>query len=164
MSFKLVVKSASGSQVALFLSLLGLCNAFIFWIVILPLHFTKYEPMEWSDMPWLSLNITGILVLFFNYMVNFGIAFTSPLFIALGTMVGTPLNAAADYVFNNQSFGWRKIIATCMILCGFSLMLIPNDSLRAFERKLICAKAEDSTPEGTTADGEIVSEAEIGKL
>ena len=79
-------------------------------------------------------------------MVNFGIAFTSPLFIALGTLVGTPLNAAADYVFNGKSFGVMKIVATCMILLGFSLMLISNDSLNSFEKKIICTKGEEAPP------------------
>lgn len=148
---------------ALFLTLLGICNIFLFWIIILPLHFTKYEHIDWSNMPWLSLNVSGILVLFFNYMVNFGIAFTSPLFIALGTMVGTPLNAAADYIFNGKSFGWEKIIATCMILLGFSLMLIPNENLQSFERKLFCVKSE-SKSEDNEAKGEIVHGEETGKI
>ncbi|XP_065063231.1 solute carrier family 35 member F3-like isoform X1 [Rhopilema esculentum] len=140
--FKVVVKTATGSQVALFLSLLGLCNILVFWIVILPFHFTKYESLDSSDFPWVYLIGSGLLILVFNYMVNFGIAFTSPLFIALGTLLGTPLNAATDYIFNRQSFGYLKIIATCLILGGFSLMLIPNNTLRSFERKLVCAKDE----------------------
>jgi len=163
-SFKLVVKSASGSQVALFLTLLGLCNTFLFWIIILLLHFTKYEYIDWSNMPWLSLNVSGVLVLFFNYMVNFGIAFTSPLFIALGTLVGTPLNAAADYVFNGKSFGVIKIVATGMILIGFSLMLISNDALTSFEQKLICAKKELATPNVIESKGEATNEEEVGAL
>lgn len=158
-----MVKSASGSQVALFLTLLGLCSTLLFWIAIPILHFTKLENSDWSSMPWLSLNVSGVLVLFFNYMMNFGIAFTSPLFIALGTMVGTPLNAAADYVFNGKSFGLMKIIATCMILLGFSLMLISNDALKSFEQKLICAKADAAPPGAIDAEAEIVEDEEVSK-
>ena len=96
-------------------------------------------------------------------MVNFGIAFTSPLFIAIGTMVGTPLNAVADYIFNNQSFGLMQIIGTCMILIGFSLMLVSNDALKSFEERLICAKKE-AKPDDMEANGEMVNGDEAGKL
>lgn len=149
--FKRVVGNANSSQVALFLSLLGSLNALLFWLIILPLHFTRYERIDWSDMPWKFLNGSGVLTLVFNYLVNFGIAFTSPLFIALGLMLGTPLNAVADYIFNDTDFGLYKIIASVLILAGFCLMLITNEALGRFERKVICKK-DNAGPEGAIAD------------
>ena len=150
--FKRVVGNATSSQVALFLSLLGFLNALLFWLIILPMHFTKYESIDWSDMPWKFLNGSGLLSLVFNYLVNFGIAFTSPLFIALGMMLGTPLNAVADYIFNNTDFGLYKIIASMLILAGFCLMLITNEALGRFERKLMCKKDDVGPEEGAIAD------------
>ena len=79
-------------------------------------------------------------------------------------MVGTPLNAAADYVFNGKSFGAMKIIATCMILLGFSLMLISNDALKSFEQKLMCTKADSSPPNAIDAEAEIVEDEDVSKL
>eukprot|EP00794_Sanderia_malayensis_P011825 gene11825-13049_t len=152
--FKRSLGFANSSQVALFLSLLGLCSTCAFWIILLPLHFSGFEVLNLTDMPWRSLNASGFLVLIFNFLLNFGIAFTTPLFIALGMMLATPLNALADYVFSGAEFGPYKIVAAILILTGFLLMLIPNDKLTRFENKLMCAKHVDSPPVQNENDAE----------
>lgn len=152
--FKRLVGNATGSQVALFLTLLGLCNVLLFWLIILPIHFTGYELIDWSNMPWRYLNGGGLLMLIFNYLINFGIAFTSPLFVALGTMLGIPLNAVADYVFNKSSFGIYKIFGALMILLGFLLMLLSSETLIRWEQKLLCVKQQPDTPVDDRDDDE----------
>ena len=84
-------------------------------------------------MPWLFLNGTGIVVLLFNFLINFGIALTYPLFISIGTVLGIPINAGADAVFRGADFGKYKIIAACLIVIGFVFMLLPDH----YEDKLL---------------------------
>ena len=126
------------------------------WPVTLIFHFTnyKYEQIDWTDLPWVLLNGSGVLVLIFNFLVNFGIAFTFPLFIAIGTLLGIPINALADYIWRDKNFGAFKIVAALLIILGFLLMLIPNEILDRTEKKLCCAssnkdqenKLDDSIP------------------
>ncbi len=150
--FKRFLGFATSSQVALFLTFVGLCNMLVFWIIIIPLHYTGFETIVFPDMPWGPLNGSGVLVLIFNYLLNFGIAYTSPLFIALGTMLGTPLNAITDFLFRGTPFGVYKTVAAILILTGFLLMLIPNDTLRRFENKLMCTKEVQSPSEANEND------------
>ena len=133
MLFKRFVGDATGTQVSLFLTCLGFLNIFILWPIVMIFHFTKYELIDWSNMPWLFLNGTGIVVLLFNFLINFGIALTYPLFISIGTVLGIPINAGADAVFRGADFGKYKIIAACLIVIGFVFMLLPDH----YEDKLL---------------------------
>ena len=67
-----------------------------------------------------------MLGLLFNFAINFGIAYTFPLFISLGTILGIPLNALVDAVFRHSDFvtTW-KLTATDLVVGGFLLMLVP---------------------------------------
>ncbi|CAH1792291.1 unnamed protein product [Owenia fusiformis] len=85
------------------------------------------EQFDWYNLPWGFLCGSAVLGLAFNFLVNFGIAFTFPLFISVGTVLGIPLNAGVDAMFRGRIFGVTKIIATIMIIVGFILVLIPTD-------------------------------------
>ena len=78
----------------LFVSSIGLFNFLFFWPIILALHYTNVEVV--ADVPWTFLWTSSALGVIFNFAINFGIAYTFPLFISLGTILGIPLNAAVD--------------------------------------------------------------------
>ncbi|CAH1792290.1 unnamed protein product [Owenia fusiformis] len=126
-SFKWIIGDASLSQVSLFLSILGLLDLLVMWPIMLTLYFTGLEQFDWYNLPWGFLCGSAVLGLAFNFLVNFGIAFTFPLFISVGTVLGIPLNAGVDAMFRGRIFGVTKIIATIMIIVGFILVLIPTD-------------------------------------
>ncbi|KAK3722097.1 hypothetical protein QZH41_019841, partial [Actinostola sp. cb2023] len=149
--FKKVVGDATASQVSLFLSLLGLLDTVLLWPIIVVFHFTCYELINWSNMPWLYLCGTGLLALIFNFLLNFGIALTYPLFISLGVVLGIPLNALADAIIREKGFGVFKIVAAILIIVGFVLMLIPDQYEDKLREKVCCKKksrsAEISNPD-----------------
>lgn len=131
-TYKVLLKWRVGDatlyQMALFLSALGLFVAVAFWPIVLILHFVNVERVQ--DVPWGYLCASSALGLLFNFAINFGIAYTFPLFISLGTILGIPLNALIDAVFRHVEFfrTW-KFTATDLIVGGFMLMLIsPSDS------------------------------------
>ena len=78
----------------LFVSSIGLFNFLFFWPIILALHYTNVEVI--TDVPWTFLCLSSALGMVFNFAINFGIAYTFPLFISLGTILGIPLNAVVD--------------------------------------------------------------------
>lgn len=145
--FKKIVGDASGPQVSLFLTFLGLLNLVFLWPIMLILHYTNYEHMSWDTLPWDFLAGTGGLGLVFNFLINFGVALTYPLFISLGTVLGIPINAIADALFRGQSFGRFKIIASIMIVIGFVLLLLPERYEDLLESKVCCRKGKKRNTE-----------------
>ena len=77
------------------------------------------------DIPWKYLCASSALSVVFNFSINFGIAYTFPLFISLGTILGIPLNALFDsFIRKVDLLNW-KFPATDLIVGGFLLMLVP---------------------------------------
>ena len=118
------VGDATLYQMGLFLSTLGLFITIAFWPILLLLHFIHVERLE--HIPWGFICAHSALGLLFNFSINFGIAYTFPLFISLGTVLGIPLNALVDVMIRHTPFfkTW-KFTATDLIVGGFLLMLVP---------------------------------------
>lgn len=123
-------------QMSLFLSLLGLFNLIAFWPIMITLHFTGVEEFEFRYIPWLPLCLSALCSFAFNFLINFGIAFTFPLFISIGTILGIPLNAFVDVVIRHIDFLNWKITAATLIIGGFLLMLIPSSDSVFLHRRV----------------------------
>ena len=92
------------------------------------------------DIPWMYLIISSILGVLFNFAINFGIAYTFPLFISLGTIMGVPLNALVDaFIRSVDLLNW-KIAAMDLIIGAFLLMLAPPSLSEWIEKKLYCRR------------------------
>lgn len=124
--FKKIMGNASLGQVSLFLSLLGISNICIMWTINVCLHVAEVENFGFLDIPWLALILSAILSLVFNFLVNFGIAYTYPLFISIAMMIGIPLNAGVDVVVRHGTFSSLRLIAAVLVFAGFAIMLFPD--------------------------------------
>jgi solute carrier family 35 protein F3/4 len=142
-TFKLFIGDGEIEQVALFLTCLGLTNLLCFWPILEIMHFTHYEHILWEHIPWSYLCGSAALGLVFNFLINFGIAFTFPLFISLGTVLGIPINAGVDAIWRGAPFSWAKGIGAVMIIVGFILMSFRSSNEENEERS--------STPRMTSA-------------
>lgn len=120
--FKRAVGDATLGEVSLFLSILALISTFVLWVVPLALHLAGVEILK--QLPWKFLMPNALLGLLFNFLINFGIAFTYPLFISLGTVLGIPVNAVADYVFRDIVITALKYVSAACILTAFFFMLL----------------------------------------
>ena len=92
------------------------------------------------DVPWSYLCGSSILGVLFNFAINFGIAYTFPLFISLGTIMGIPLNALLDAVIRHVDLANWKITAMDLVIGGFLLMLVPPSVSLWIEGKLCCRR------------------------
>lgn len=138
---KVRVKEASIYQMSLFLSSLGLFSTLVLWPILLVLHFTQAEEITGPDkIPWLYICTSSALSVVFNFSINFGIAYTYPLFISLGTVLGIPINALVDLLVRNVNlfFTW-KFAATDLIIGGFLLMLLPPTDSQYVQRMCCCS-------------------------
>lgn len=128
------VGNASFYQMALFLSSLGLFSTLVLWPIPLALHLLKVEEIE--NIPWVYVCASSALSVVFNFSINFGIAYTFPLFISIGTLLGIPLNAVIDQVMRNVSYLNWKFTATDFIVGGFILMLLPPSDSECIQKQL----------------------------
>ena len=141
-TFKLFIGDGEMRHVSLFLTCLGLINLLCFWPILEIMHFTHYERISWDNIPWSYLCGSAALGLLFNFLINFGIAFTFPLFISLGTVLGIPLNAVIDAIWRSTPFSWLKGAGAAMIIIGFILMSLHNKD---------DSSEEQSTPQMSSA-------------
>ncbi|XP_066273112.1 solute carrier family 35 member F3-like isoform X2 [Branchiostoma lanceolatum] len=145
--FKRVFGDASVGQVSLFLSCLGILDLLGLWPVMLSLYYGQVETMDWYHLPWSYLCGGAALGLAFNFFINFGIAFTFPLFISLGTVLGIPLNAGVDAVFRGVTFGPLKAGGAALVVGGFLLMLAPEEAHRKVCDVMCCVEPTQETDE-----------------
>ena len=127
---KLRFGDATVYQMGLFLSTLGVFNLVAFWPIVLTLHLTGVESLTAVEIPWAFVFSTAMLGFVFNFFINFGIAFTFPIFISLGTVLGIPINAVVDLVIRHIPFAPWKFTASDLIIGGFLLMLVPVSDSR----------------------------------
>ncbi|XP_072038677.1 solute carrier family 35 member F3-like [Amphiura filiformis] len=139
--FKRYMHDATYGQVSLFLTVLGWLNLTFLWPIMLILYYQDIERWDWEEMPWVYLCGSAALTVVFNFLTNYGIAVTFPLFIALGNLIGIPMNAAADWVFRDIPYGDIKVWGTILIILGFIIMLLPEP----WQQKITCWK-EGSCP------------------
>lgn len=76
--FKFMVGDASIGTVSAFLSCLGFINLTVSWIVVVVLNVTQTEPLE--DILWVALILTALILLIYNFLINFGIAYVTKCF------------------------------------------------------------------------------------
>lgn len=138
--FKRIMGDATLGQVSLFLSCLGLLSTLLLWPIVVIFHYTHYEDLKWRHIPWKYLCGKAVLSLIFNFLINFGIAFTYPLFISLGTVLGIPINALTDFTFRGAEFGSYKIVAALSIVLGFLFMLLPMEIEKTLQEIFCCGR------------------------
>ena len=128
-SYKVMFKKIFGNMniwyVSKFLFYLGLFNLLLMWIIVLLFELIHVESLVGFDnMPWFYLIGAALLGLTFDFLINFGIAFTYPLFISLGTIVGIPLNAIVDVVFHSVVFGVWEYVGCIAIIVAFVVLVL----------------------------------------
>lgn len=141
-TFKKVIGEGTLGQVSLFLTLLGVANVTIMWSVNIILHVTHVEGFSYHGIPWNAVIFSSILGLVFNFLVNFGIAYTYPLFISIAMMVGIPINVTVDVLFHGEVFTVVRIIATLLVFAGFALTLFPDTWNDPIHTAIYCKPAE----------------------
>lgn len=128
------VRDATFYQMALFLSSIGLFSTVFLWPFLLALHLLKVE--EIANIPWIYICASSALGVLFNFSINFGIAYTFPLFISIGTLLGIPINAIVDLLARQVDFFNWKFTATDFIIGGFMLMLIPPSDSKYIQKRI----------------------------
>ena len=127
--FKKIFGDMNVINVCKFLGFIGLFNGLFMWIIILILDELNLEKLPRENInkwPWGYLIGSAICGLTFDFLINFGIAFTYPLFIALGIIIGIPFNLLIDIVINKISIGIYEMIGVLCICLGFLIIVLTD--------------------------------------
>ncbi|OQV13276.1 putative thiamine transporter SLC35F3 [Hypsibius exemplaris] len=132
-SFKRIVGNARPDQVCLFLTLVATFTAVVLWPVILILHYTAEEEIIPELIPWPYMMGSCTLGVAFNFLLNFGVAFTYPLFAAFGGIVAIPLNFVADLLFRGVDYQYTnfafKASGAVLVIVAFVWIAVLPESL-----------------------------------
>ena len=127
--FKKIFGDMNVINVCRFLGFIGLFNALFMWVIILILDELSWEELprealyEW---PWDYLVASAVCGLAFDFLINFGIAFTYPLFIALGIIIGIPFNLTIDIVINKIEISIYQMVGVVCICAGFMIIVLTD--------------------------------------
>ncbi|RDD36704.1 putative thiamine transporter SLC35F3 [Trichoplax sp. H2] len=116
------------------LTIISIINFLLGWIPVVIFHYTGFEKLTWSDIPWEPLMITDFCNMLNACFVVIGVAVTYPVFISLGSLFGIPINAVIDAIFRNESFSALKIVSTLLLAVGFLILLIPLEKAKSISR------------------------------
>ena len=121
--FARYLKAPETRQVSLILSLIGLINLlFILPISFLLIYF-NVESVEWETAPWgliIAVSFSGVI---FNFLINYGVVVTYPLFISVGFSLCLPGNLAIDYFFRGDNFTGLQLAGTAVAFSAVLLLL-----------------------------------------
>ncbi|XP_070581662.1 solute carrier family 35 member F3-like [Ptychodera flava] len=118
--------NATFADIAMFFTMIGICDLLLMWPVVFCASYTGYESYIIKEVPWTILSLAALFGLFLTFLVIFGSVCTSHANISLGTLVGIPINIVVDILAYEVAFSWLKILALLSIGAGFILMLIPR--------------------------------------
>jgi drug/metabolite transporter (DMT)-like permease len=103
------------------LGFIGICNCFFLWPVFTLLHFLEAEPLHPNTWPAWALLVGGALLSFiFNYLLNLGIFFTSPLFFRVAQICSIPASFVLGLLLGDK-FLWMQMLGALVVIAGFSL-------------------------------------------
>lgn len=96
--FRFCFGQPSPFAVAHFLGVLGCACAVVLWTALLALVLTGTEdtPPLSNSVAWTWVMVHALAALAFNFLVNWGVVRTYPLFISIGTILGIPLSVLWD--------------------------------------------------------------------
>eukprot|EP00040_Diaphanoeca_grandis_P029185 m.170273 g.170273 ORF g.170273 m.170273 type:complete len:383 (-) comp31606_c0_seq2:125-1273(-) len=115
---------AGATTISLLLTTIAVLNAVVLWPVWFLLNRFDVETFVFAEVPWMDVCISSALGLTFNFLINFGILFTYPLFISLGTVLGIPLNLIFDKIFRGTDSPPLKVGGCGLIIIGFIMLAV----------------------------------------
>ena len=123
---KKLIGTTTVATATVLLGVIGLINTVIFWPVFLILDHLQLEIIVWNEIPWEYLNLSAITGFCFNAFVNIGIAYTYPLFISIGTILGIPANIFVDWLIHNLEITFLQLLGSGFVIVAFCLLVYSN--------------------------------------
>jgi len=126
--YKFYFKNLDFGQCCYSLALIGILDILLMWPIALILIMTGQEDVSGVNEVWDLLCVSAFLGLCFNLLLNFGVAFTYPLFISVGAVLIVPANVMVDILYRGESFTVLQIVGTVLAVLALVILLLPLGS------------------------------------
>jgi len=121
-TYKKVMQNTYISSMNALLGFIGLCNLLLFWPLFVILHYARIEPLHAiTPVAWGIFFASCTLSFLFNYLLNLGIFFTSPLFFRVGQICSIPASFVLEVVFLKGSYAVLRMVGAGVVVVGFCL-------------------------------------------
>merc|ERR1711935_311723 len=151
--YKFYFKNLDFGQCCYSLALIGILDILLMWPIALILIMTGQEDVSGVNEVWDLLCVSAFLGLCFNLLLNFGVAFTYPLFISVGAVLIVPANVMVDILYRGESFTVLQIVGTVLAVLALVILLLPlgsnetknehNETEKNDDEKAITSKDDD---------------------
>ena len=106
-------------HVSVFLGFLGFWIIVVFWFPLFILNSTKVEIFSFpSGYVFGLIVVSSVIGIIFNATLNFGLIFTSPLFVRISIIMTIPVSFIVDLIISRE-FLWMKLLGSLVIVMGF---------------------------------------------
>lgn len=129
--YKKLLNNLSLSAVNLFLAMIGFWDLVLFWPGILLLHYLGIETLSTDKFSMFNIGmlvINALSALGFNYLLNLGIFWTSPLFMRVAIMCTIPTSFLVNTLLLGTPFNWIRFGGALLIICGFILFAFGDNT------------------------------------
>lgn len=111
----------------LFVGCKGLCAIVTLWPIFLIFDATGVETTVWPDSENLEM-LMGNAAMdgVFNASLLYGILVTSPLFMAVGSMLVVPAGIVVDRIVHDTRLSAESIVGIGLIVVGFAILKVPD--------------------------------------
>jgi drug/metabolite transporter (DMT)-like permease len=104
-----------------FLGCIGATTLALFWPVLVIVDVTGFETLELpsgSALPLFMANIAETLA--FNYVLNAGVIYVTPLFMRVSLICTIPLSFAINLILHGAgAFNWVQLVGALFVIAGF---------------------------------------------
>lgn len=130
-TFKYIfVSGMTPEVVGLFLAYLGAVTFACYGSIIFGGAAVGVISIDLSTVPWKLILLTSISSAIFNFLIKFGIVYTSPITVSLATQLGIPLNLVLDLLIVGAMIDATQSTGVLIMLVSFSLNAYLEQSAR----------------------------------
>lgn len=124
--YQVVFKHTFGSTmtpevVGLFLAHLGAVTIVFYGAVLFGGICIGAIDIDLTAVPWMLVALTSVSSAIFNFLIKFGIVYSSPLTVSLATQLGIPLNLGLDVLIVGAEIDGIQAVGVILMLASFSV-------------------------------------------
>lgn len=114
----------------LFLGAIGVITGLGYWPGIILLNYIGFEVFEWPTWEIFELLMLNITLDCINSMaVLLGISWTTPLVVAVGSLLNIPVSIVLDMIIHDYLLPWGGFLGIACIIAGFILLILADQMI-----------------------------------
>jgi len=120
-AFKKYLPPFSLPALTIWLGAIGIVNVVLFSPLLMIADLTGWEVFGWPDPGWPAalLVLSSLCSFIANWLLNFGIVVSTPLFVRVSIICAIPITFVVSMLIDHTSPSWMRLVGASMIVLGF---------------------------------------------